>query len=82
MVVSQPTAWAIVDCPGFFMPKIQAVGVPLSEPLAQAYFVADMELSPLAAAYARARGADRTGCRLLEAGLPLVIASTSGRRWC
>ena len=36
-----------------------AVGLPLSPELAQACRVADLELSPLAAAYARARGADR-----------------------
>src|SRR5689334_16003763 len=36
-----------------------AVGLPLSAELAQALRVADLELSPLAAAYARARGADR-----------------------
>ena len=35
-----------------------AVGTPLTPDLARAYFVDDMELSPLAAAYARARGAD------------------------
>lgn len=33
--------------------------VPLSETLRQVYAVADLELSPLAEAYARARGADR-----------------------
>ncbi len=33
--------------------------VPLSEELKKAYFVDDLELSPLAEAYARARGADR-----------------------
>ena len=36
-----------------------AVAVPLPEPLARACFVDDLELSPLASAYARARGADR-----------------------
>ena len=36
-----------------------AVGLPLSAELAQACRVADLELSALAAAYARARGADR-----------------------
>ncbi|MBK7448930.1 MAG: phosphoribosylaminoimidazolecarboxamide formyltransferase [Anaerolineales bacterium] len=36
-----------------------AVGVPLSDVLKRAYFVDDLELSPLATAYARARGADR-----------------------
>ena len=40
-------------------PAGAAVGLPLSDALAQAYFVEGMELSPLAAAYARARGADR-----------------------
>ena len=40
-------------------PAGAAVGLPLSGALAQAYFVEGMELSPLAAAYARARGADR-----------------------
>ncbi|MCA9968854.1 MAG: hypothetical protein KC425_01500, partial [Anaerolineales bacterium] len=40
-------------------PAGAAVGVPLSETLRQAYFVGDVPLSPLAAAYARARGADR-----------------------
>ena len=36
-----------------------AVANPLSDVLKKAYFVDDVELSPLAAAYARARGADR-----------------------
>ena len=40
-------------------PAGAAVGVPLSDALKKAYFVEDMELSPVAAAYARARGADR-----------------------
>jgi AICAR transformylase/IMP cyclohydrolase PurH len=40
-------------------PAGAAVAVPLSETLARAYFVDDVELSPLATAYARARGADR-----------------------
>jgi phosphoribosylaminoimidazolecarboxamide formyltransferase/IMP cyclohydrolase len=41
-------------------PAGAAVGLPLSETLRQAYFVGDaVELSPLANAYARARGADR-----------------------
>lgn len=35
------------------------VGVHLSEALKKSYFVEDMELSPVAIAYARARGADR-----------------------
>ena len=36
-----------------------AVANPLSDVLKKAYFVDDLELSPLAVAYARARGADR-----------------------
>jgi len=40
-------------------PAGAAVGVPLSEDLKKACFVEDLELSPLASAYARARGADR-----------------------
>jgi len=40
-------------------PAGAAVGVPLSNQLKKSYFVEDIELSPVAAAYARARGADR-----------------------
>ncbi|MFN2237380.1 MAG: phosphoribosylaminoimidazolecarboxamide formyltransferase [Anaerolineales bacterium] len=40
-------------------PSGAAVGLPLTEALKQAYFVENMDLSPLATAYARARGADR-----------------------
>ena len=40
-------------------PAGAAVGVPLDDTLRKIYFVPDMELSPLACAYARARGADR-----------------------
>ena len=41
-------------------PAGAAVGLPLSDPLKKIYFVDDLgELSPLACAYARARGADR-----------------------
>jgi len=40
-------------------PAGAAIGLPLSEVLKKAYFVDDVELSPLATAYARARGADR-----------------------
>lgn len=39
-------------------PAGAAVGQPLTETLARAYLVDDLELSPVAAAYARARGAD------------------------
>jgi len=40
-------------------PAGAAVGLPLSETLQKIYFVDDLELSPLANAYARARGTDR-----------------------
>src|SRR4030095_15164860 len=40
-------------------PSGAAVAVPLSDILKKVYFVDDMEISPLATAYARARGADR-----------------------
>ena len=40
-------------------PAGAAVGIPLSDTLKKAYFVEGLRLSPLASAYARARGADR-----------------------
>ena len=40
-------------------PAGAAVAVPLSDELKKAYFVENLDLSPLAVAYARARGADR-----------------------
>ena len=40
-------------------PAGAAVGIPLDETMRQIYFVGDLELSPIACAYARARGADR-----------------------
>ena len=40
-------------------PSGAAVATPLSDRLKKIYFVDDLELSPLATAYARARGADR-----------------------
>jgi phosphoribosylaminoimidazolecarboxamide formyltransferase/IMP cyclohydrolase len=40
-------------------PAGAAVGIPLTETLKKAYFVDDMDESPLFTAYARARGADR-----------------------
>jgi phosphoribosylaminoimidazolecarboxamide formyltransferase/IMP cyclohydrolase len=40
-------------------PAGAAVGLPLSDVLRKSYFVGDLEMSPLSAAYARARGADR-----------------------
>ena len=40
-------------------PAGAAVAVPLSDTLKKIYFVDDMELTPIATAYARARGADR-----------------------
>ena len=40
-------------------PAGAAVGLPLSETLKKIYFTDNVELTPLASAYARARGADR-----------------------
>ena len=40
-------------------PAGAAVGLPLSDVEKKIYFVDDLELSPIASAYARARGADR-----------------------
>ena len=40
-------------------PAGAAIGTPLSDTLKKIYFVDDLELSPMACAYARARGADR-----------------------
>src|SRR5271165_4628351 len=40
-------------------PAGAAIGLPLSDILRKSYGVEDLELSPLACAYARARGADR-----------------------
>lgn len=40
-------------------PAGASVGLPLNDVLRKAYFVGDLEMSPLSAAYARARGADR-----------------------
>jgi AICAR transformylase/IMP cyclohydrolase PurH (only IMP cyclohydrolase domain in Aful) len=40
-------------------PAGAAVGIPLSDALKKSYFVQDIDLSPVASAYARARGADR-----------------------
>lgn len=40
-------------------PAGAAIGTPLSDTLKKIYFVDDLELSPLACAYAKARGADR-----------------------
>lgn len=40
-------------------PAGAAVGVPLNDVLRQSYFISEEDLSPLASAYARARGADR-----------------------
>lgn len=40
-------------------PAGAAIGLPLDDTLQKIYFVDDLELTPLASAYARARGADR-----------------------
>jgi phosphoribosylaminoimidazolecarboxamide formyltransferase/IMP cyclohydrolase len=40
-------------------PAGAAVGLPLNDALKKSYFIGDLEMSPISAAYARARGADR-----------------------
>lgn len=54
-VVGQPAAASFKHV----SPSGAAVAVPLTDILKKIYFVDDMELSPLATAYARARGVDR-----------------------
>jgi AICAR transformylase/IMP cyclohydrolase PurH len=54
-VIGQPAAASFKHV----SPSGAAVAVPLSDILKKIYFVGDMELSPLATAYARARGVDR-----------------------
>ena len=54
-VIGQPAAASFKHV----SPSGAAVAVPLTDVLKSIYFVDDMELSPLATAYARARGVDR-----------------------
>jgi len=54
-VIGQPAAASFKHV----SPSGAAVAVPLTDVLKKIYFVDDMELSPLATAYARARGVDR-----------------------
>lgn len=59
-------------------PSGAAVYSPLSDELAKSYFVDDMELSPLAVAYARARGTDRMSafgdCAALSDKVDIFVA--------
>ena len=55
-------------------PAGAAVGIPLSQCLLQAYGVADLDISPIAAAYARAIGSRPSGT-----GQPSVIRWTHRR---
>ena len=55
MVLGQPAAASFKHV----SPAGAAISVPLNDVLRQSYSVEDLELSPLAVAYARARGADR-----------------------
>jgi len=54
-VIGQPAAASFKHV----SPSGAAVAIPLTDILKKIYFVDDMELSPLATAYARARGVDR-----------------------
>jgi phosphoribosylaminoimidazolecarboxamide formyltransferase / IMP cyclohydrolase len=60
-------------------PAGAAVGLPLNDTLRRAYFVGDLELSPLAAAYARARGADRVSSFGDWAALSDVVDAPTAR---
>lgn len=60
-------------------PAGAAVYAPLSEDLKKAYFVQGMELSPLATAYARARGADRMSSFGDAAALSDVVDASTAR---
>jgi phosphoribosylaminoimidazolecarboxamide formyltransferase/IMP cyclohydrolase len=55
LVLGQPAAASFKHV----SPAGAAISVPLNDVLRQAYSVEDLDLSPLATAYARARGADR-----------------------
>ena len=56
-------------------PAGAAVAVEMSETLKKIYFVDDMELSPMATAYARARVP--TGCHLTEISSPFLMFATN-----
>jgi phosphoribosylaminoimidazolecarboxamide formyltransferase/IMP cyclohydrolase len=60
-------------------PAGAAVGVHLNDTLRKAYFVDDMEESPLMAAYARARGADRVSSYGDFAALSDVVDAPTAR---
>ena len=60
-------------------PAGAAVGLPLSDHLKRAYFVDDLELSPLACAYARARGADRVSSYGDRVALSEPVDSSTAR---
>ena len=60
-------------------PAGAAVGVPLNDTLRKAYFVDDMEESPLMAAYARARGADRVSSYGDFAALSDIVDAPTAR---
>jgi len=60
-------------------PAGAAVGLPLDDVLRKVYFVDKMELSPLATAYARARGADRMSSFGDWAALSDVVDTATAR---
>jgi len=60
-------------------PAGAAVGLPLDDVLRKVYFVDKMELSPLATAYARARGADRMSSFGDWAALSDVVDTTTAK---
>ncbi len=60
-------------------PAGAAIGVPLDDRLRQVYFTGDGDLSPLASAYARARGADRVSSFGDWIGLSDVVDESTAR---
>ena len=61
-------------------PAGAAVAVPMNDTLKKIYFVDDLELSPIATAYARARA--RIACPLTATGLPFPSPATKRPRCC
>ena len=56
------------------------MGTPLTDVERKIYFAEDMELSPIACAYVRARGADRL-CSYGDWGLPSPMRATPTARY-
>ena len=62
-------------------PAGAAVAKPMSDTLKKIYFVDDLELSPIATAYARARGADRMSPTVTGQRFPTYAIRKPQRCW-